>query len=289
MVPPARACEHHFCGVIFMPEIITKKIIQRLNLPKSQSRKRDNGRLLIVAGLDPRYFGAMVFALKTASRLVDLVYLLSADANALLAEKLKLKAASFMQSKKFDNPLLREDIDCVLIGPGMGISATTKRLVTKVLASGKKAVLDADALNVLDDNLKKHLSPLHILTPHHKEFFRLFRIGGTPEHAAAMAKKYHCSIVLKGPTDVIAGPDGKISLNKTGNAGMTKGGTGDVLAGLIAALYSTNDAYTAAAAGCYINGKAGDDLFKKIGTFYNAEDLTNQIPLTIHRLTKNNP
>ena len=101
-----------------------------------------------------------------------------------------------------------------------------------------------------------------------------------------MAKKYHCTIVLKGPVDVIASPNGKIALNKTGNAGMTKGGTGDVLAGLIAGLYTTNDAYPSAAAGCYVNGEAGDALYKKVGTFYNAEDLTNKIPSILHQLTK---
>ena len=66
-----------------------------------------------------------------------------------------------------------------------------------------------------------------------------------------MAKKYHCNIVLKGHIDIIARPDGTISLNKTGNAGMTKGGTGDVLAGLVAALACKNDAFTAAVADIY--------------------------------------
>ena len=168
----------------------------------------------------------------------------------------------------------------------MGATSATERLTSAVLKSGKKAVLDADALNVFDDTLKKYLSPLHILTPHHKEFRRLFKINPTPENTSAMAKKYHCTIVLKGPADVIASPNGKISLNKTGNAGMTKGGTSDVLAGLIAALYSTNNAYPSAATGCYINGLAGDKLYKKVGTFYNADDLTNKIPSILHQLTK---
>jgi ADP-dependent NAD(P)H-hydrate dehydratase / NAD(P)H-hydrate epimerase len=271
-----------------MPNIISKKIMHSLRTPKPGSRKRENGRLLMVAGFDPHYFGAMVFALKTASRLVDLVYLLASKPNTELATKLKLKVATFMQSKNFHEPQLQNDIDCILIGPGMGISPATKKLTLDVLKSKKKAVLDADSLNVLDDKLKKFLSPLHILTPHHREFYRLFKLKASPEHAAGMAQKYHCTIILKGPTDVIASPNGKISLNKTGNAGMTKGGTGDVLAGLVAALYATNDTYTAAAAGCYLNGAAGDDLYKKVGAFYNAEDLAEQIPITINKLVNSN-
>lgn len=280
--------------------VITKKIVQKLNLPKPDSRKRDNGRLLIIAGSD-NYFGALVYAVKAASRIVDLVYLLSTSENQQLIKKLKIQTAEFMpiDSSLLLSPIHGEsarvhtrarevsqwdDWDCILIGPGMGVSANTKRLVYQVIRSNKRAVLDADALNVLDDKLKRILSPLHILTPHHKEFYRLFKIDATAQNASKMAKKWNCHIVLKGPTDVIAQPNGKIALNKTGNAGMAKGGTGDVLAGLIAALYTTNDAFTSAAAGVYINGAAGDELYKKAGTFYDAEDLTNQLPKTLWHL-----
>lgn len=66
-----------------------------------------------------------------------------------------------------------------------------------------------------------------------------------------------------------------------GNAGMTKGGTGDVLAGLVAALYCTHDAITAAVVGSYINKKAGDDLYKTVGSYFNSSDLVEQIPKTL--------
>ena len=277
--------------------IISKKIIKDLRLPKPASHKRNNGCLLIIAG-SKKYFGALLYCLKTASRLVDLVYVLTTKDNQKLIEKLKSKTAEFMPvhspinghatTKQRSAPIhrLMDDIDCILIGPGLGISPRTKNLVRQVLKSGKKAVLDADALNVLDQKQKKLLSPLHILTPHHREFQRLFKIPANAKNAGAMAKKYQCYIVLKGPTDVIALPSGKIFLNKTGNAGMTKGGTGDVLAGLIAGVYATNDALIATSAGTYVNGAAGDELYKKVGTFYDAEDLMNQIPITMHKILK---
>ena len=264
---------------------ITHKIIAKLNLPKPNSHKRDNGRLLIIAGSD-KYFGSLIYCVKAASRLADLIYLLSTKENQKLIKKLKLQTAEFMPVGKFPDRKILTDIDCILIGPGLGTSASAKRLTSMAIKSNKKAVLDADALNVLDDNLKKNLSPLHILTPHHKEFYRLFQLTPTPENTSKMAKKYHCTIILKGPVDVIAEPNGIVSLNKTGNAGMTKGGTGDVLAGLVSGLYCTNSAYTSAAAGTFINGLAGDELYKKSGTFYNAEDLVNQIPKTLYQLTK---
>jgi len=81
---------------------------------------------------------------------------------------------------------------------------------------------------------------------------------------------------LKGKSDFIS--DGKkLYENTTGNVGMTKGGTGDVLAGLIGALAATNDNLTAALAGTYLNGLAGDRLYEKVGTFYNAEDLVGAV------------
>jgi len=281
---------------IYSMQTITSNIIKTLKLPKPNSHKRDNGRLLIIAGSD-KYFGALVYCIRAASRIVDLVYMLTTNENKKLIEKMKLKTAEFMPigHSIFPSPLEEEggrrpdegampDIDAILIGSGLGISIHTKNLVRKVLKSGIKAVLDADALNVLDKNLMHQLGPHHILTPHTREFIRLFYLKPTPQNAEKMMKKYKCTIVLKGPVDYIASVDKGLWQNKTGNAGMTKGGTGDILAGQIAAFYTTNDAFTSSAAGAYLNGAAGDELHKKVGTFYNAEDLVEQIPRTLKKL-----
>jgi len=94
------------------------------------------------------------------------------------------------------------------------------------------------------------------------------------------AKAYSCIVLLKGQVDVAS--NGKeVREIEGGNAGMTKGGTGDVLAGLIAALACTNDPWKATLAGSFINKKAGDDLFASVGPFFNATDLANQIPKTM--------
>jgi len=197
-----------------------------------------------------------------------------------MIKKLRLKTAEFMPN----TPPLFKDIDTILIGPGLGISSRSKNLVRKVLKSKIKALLDADALNVLDKKLTMLINHRHILTPHHREFQRLFKLKASAQNAEKMAKKYQCTIVLKGPVDYIASNKEGLWQNKTGNAGMTKGGTGDVLAGLIAGLYCKNGAFTSAAAGAYVCGRTGDELYKKVGTFYNAEDLTKQIPKTFKKI-----
>jgi NAD(P)H-hydrate repair Nnr-like enzyme with NAD(P)H-hydrate dehydratase domain len=97
------------------------------------------------------------------------------------------------------------------------------------------------------------------------------------------AKKYNCIVLLKGNIDIVS--NGKeMRTIEGGNAGMTKGGTGDVLAGLIAALACKSNPYLATIAGSFINKKAGDTLYSKVGPFFNATDLAYQIPLTMKEL-----
>ena len=177
-----------------------------------------------------------------------------------------------------------KSIDCALVGPGMEVNKKTRDVVKKILIRKQKAVLDAGALRALDHGLMKLLHPNCILTPHPGEFRDAFHLPPTPDNAAKIAKKYRCYVVLKGPKSVVAAPDGKLYYNTTGNAGMAKGGSGDVLAGLIAGLFCQNNAMTSATAGLYINGKAGGDLYKTYHTFYNSEDLSAQAPKTLKNL-----
>ncbi|HLD25189.1 MAG TPA: ADP/ATP-dependent (S)-NAD(P)H-hydrate dehydratase [Patescibacteria group bacterium] len=104
------------------------------------------------------------------------------------------------------------------------------------------------------------------------------------------SKTYHCIVLLKGQRDIaVSGgacdericTPGEVRVIEGGNEGMTKGGTGDVLAGLIAALACKNDPFLATIAGSFINKKAGDELYKSVGPFFNASDLASQIPKTI--------
>lgn len=156
--------------------------------------------------------------------------------------------------------------DVIGIGPGIGIDDKTKSALESVLSSFKKPmVIDADALNILGVNsqLIKAISAFSILTPHPKEFERLF--GKTDNDldrinlAGKKAAELNCVILLKGRYSCVAVPDGRLYFNTSGNPGMATGGSGDALTGVLTALvaqkYSTQDA---AKMGVFVHGRAGD-------------------------------
>ena len=152
------------------------------------------------------------------------------------------------------------------IGPGIGQDPRTAAFLGDVLQRYKKPmVVDADALNILSTHpeLFSFLPHYSILTPHPKEFERLF--GASPddfariEMAREQARAHQCVIILKGHYTFVAMPDGKSYFNSTGNAGMAKGGSGDVLTGIMTALLSQSyPAGEAAMLGVYLHGLAGD-------------------------------
>jgi len=267
-----------------MDKIISASIFRHLYYPKLSSNKRQNGCLLIIAGSD-KYHGSLIYALKSASRIVGLIYVLSTKDNQQLVMKLKEKTSEFIPVSS----IKEVEVDAILIGPGLGKSPRTYRLVKQVLDSGKKAVLDADALNVLDNKLKEKLGPNHILTPHGGEFKRVFQLTPTAINLRAMAKRYHCYIALKGAEDLVTDPEGNIATHKISNAGMAKGGSGDVLAGLMAALFCKNLADLSAQAALLATDRAGYELFKTRKYFYNSEDLGEQLPKTLAKLFTKRP
>ena len=180
----------------------------------------------------------------------------------------------------------------------------TEKIVNYLLNKypAKKWVIDAGALQMVEPKL---LNKNCIITPHAKELERLLQkhevrnqkheINLKPEISNLKLKfsdlefvsdfeirisdliSKGITILLKGPLDYVISSQGVIEISG-GNAGMTKGGTGDVLAGLVAALYTTHDAMTSSVVGSYINKKAGENLFKRVGPYFNASDLVTEIP-----------
>ncbi|MBI5019767.1 NAD(P)H-hydrate dehydratase [Candidatus Gottesmanbacteria bacterium] len=276
--------------------------IRSLMLPKTGSHKGQNGRLLIIGG-SHLFHAASIWALEVASRVVDLVHYSSVPENNEIVMSVK---------KQFRNGIIipREEIDayiteddCILIGPGMVRDDETKILTHSLLTRypDKQWVIDAGALQMMElSDIPRNA----ILTPHHQEFAGLWKKmvqAGSPyaeaesdeDKVRAFAKTYHCVVLLKGMTDIVcSGGDcdggvcvpGEVVRINGGNEGMTKGGTGDVLAGLIAALSCYNDPVLAVLAGSFINKQAGDALYKTVGPFYNASDLAAQIPKIMRRL-----
>lgn len=159
-----------------------------------------------------------------------------------------------------------EKYNAIGMGPGMGTDERTAQALSTFLeSSGKPLVIDADALNILA-NHKELLSRLpngSILTPHPKEFNRLFGENTTSmiqlDHARIQAMRYNLNIVLKGHHTAIINTEGECVYNMTGNAGMATGGSGDVLTGIITALLAQGYAPDKAAMlGVYLHGLAGD-------------------------------
>lgn len=152
------------------------------------------------------------------------------------------------------------------IGPGIGTMAEGQGLLNEVLSHfNKPIVCDADALNILAANpdLLNDLPPGSILTPHPKEFERLF--GQTDNHFARIqtaryyAQKLFVYIIVKGHYSVLACPDGEVYFNSTGNPGMSTGGSGDVLTGILTGLLSQNySSKDACILGMYLHGLSGD-------------------------------
>ncbi|HEY4334646.1 MAG TPA: NAD(P)H-hydrate dehydratase [Puia sp.] len=152
------------------------------------------------------------------------------------------------------------------VGPGLGQAEETVNFFHQLLQRYRKPmVIDADALNILSTHPDwlEVLPPYSILTPHPKEFERLFGPSADDyarlEKAREKAKKHKCIIILKGHYSFIAMPGGKSYFNSTGNAGMAKGGSGDVLTGILTALLGqTYSPGEAALLGVWLHGLAGD-------------------------------
>ena len=258
-------------------KLVTDEDIAKLILPSGDSHKGQNGKLLIIGG-SHLFHAASLWALTVASRIVDLVHYSSVPENNEHVAQAKKEFRNGIVIARSDVDAYIEEDDCILIGPGMTRDSETADLTNRLLKKHiqKQWVIDAGALQMMDISL---IPKNAILTPHHQEFARAFGDATVTN----VAGKYHCIVLLKGQVDIVSNGE-DIRMIEGGNAGMTKGGTGDVLAGLIAALACKSDPFTATLVGSFINKKAGDALYESVGPFFNATDLANQIPKTMKEL-----
>lgn len=245
---------------------------------KTASNKGDYGKLLIIAGSENMSGAAALSVLgalrtgvglctlasvktvidRTASGIYEPTYItLFANADGCISAENK--------------PLLREKLKgfcAVCIGMGMGVCEDTREIVKSVLKNADcPVILDADGLNVIasDINILKDTKADVIITPHPGEMARL--VGKTAlqvnesrlETAADFAYEYGVTVVLKGKNTVVCAPDGSMFVNLTGNSGLARGGSGDILSGMIASFAAQGvDLTDAAACGVYFHGLAAD-------------------------------
>jgi NAD(P)H-hydrate epimerase len=164
-----------------------------------------------------------------------------------------------------------KSFNAIAIGPGIGTHSETSEMLGLFLEKLEQpCVIDADALNIVSQRKEflKLIPENSILTPHPKEFERLFGTSNSSYERMLKASKAACEfeliIVLKGAHTIIATPDGSLYFNSTGNAGMATAGTGDVLTGILTGLlaqgYSPEDT---AKLGVFLHGRAGDMALNK--------------------------
>jgi NAD(P)H-hydrate epimerase len=269
--------------------------------------KGDFGHVLVIAGSRGKGGAARMAALGalragcglvTAAVPAGLVNRLLPGAMEVMTEPLDETPAGTIAYSALPRLLeLAEGKRAVALGPGLTTHPETKRLV-RALARRLRVpmVIDADGLNAFagDAGAIQGRGRFLVLTPHPGEMGRL--IGRTTAQvqgdrvasAGALARACRCQVVLKGQLTLVAGPDGRVAANPTGNAGMAKGGSGDVLTGCVAGLLAQGlDPGAAARLGVYVHGLAGDVAAGRNGEMaFLARDILSGLPTAFRRLEK---
>lgn len=234
-------------------------------LPEKNSHKGENGRVLVIGG--SRLFHAASFwSASMASRIVDMVHFSSPamENNDLMRIQAKSKFWEGIVVPWEEVSHYIEEDDAVLVGPGMERGEETKRIVNELLRKypEKKWVVDGGALQEVEPKL---LNPNMIVTPNEREQEILGdKIPGG------------VTILAKGRVDVVTNGVDRVEI-PGGSAGMTKGGTGDVLAGLVTALYAKSPAMAACVTAARVNKLAGEELEKRMGPWFGAGELIPEL------------
>ena len=261
---------------------------------RREAHKGDFGRVYIMAG-SVGYTGAAVFAANAAVRTGSGLVYLGVPREVWTVAAVKCDEAMPHPLPEDAHEILSRMSACdgVLIGPGLGREERTGELVrTLVSQLDVPLVLDADGLNAVADYgqlLDGRTAPT-ILTPHEGEFARLtgaqLPIKDRVRAAADFAAAHRCVLVLKGHRTVTAAPDGRVWVNTSGNPGMAKGGSGDVLAGMILSLLGQGfSPAESAAMAVWLHGRAGDLCAQELGEYaMRPTDLLGCLPKALMEL-----
>jgi hydroxyethylthiazole kinase-like uncharacterized protein yjeF len=261
----------------------------------SETHKGDYGRVLVIGGSEDFHGAPTLAALAALGVGVDLVYVavpeLVAHEVASASPDLiviKLRGRNLSMENRGHLRKWMSQATAVVFGPGLGLEEDTRKAVKAVVeeveASGLPLLLDADGLKAFSEFRRPLNCPL-VVTPHAGEYAILTGqklsagIEDRVKQISHTAKELGCVVVVKSPIDIVS--DGKrVKLNRfVHNPGMTVGGTGDVLSGIIGALMSQGiEPFRASAAGVYINGAAGDYALNEKGYHLSATDLVRWIP-----------
>lgn len=295
-----------------------RDFFKNFNLPKENYHKGQNGKVLIIGG-SSLFHAASLWAAEVASHFVDIVHYCSNKENQKIFLNLKTKFRNgIIVSKKDLSDYIKED-DAILVGPGMIrkdklniknqiskihlknqkdlIDIKDEGLYTYFLPkflienfSQKKFVFDAGALQMMEKEWLLKLKTPAILTPHQKEFERLFGekifdldFEKKVKIVKKYAKKYKIIILLKAIKDIVSDGE-KTYVVEGGNQGLTKGGSGDVLAGLVVSFYAKNKPLESAVFASILLKKTADVLFLEKGYWYNINNLIEAVPLVLKKI-----
>lgn len=282
-------------------ETIEESVLRRWIPPrKPDAHKGTFGHVLIAAG-SPGKTGAAIMAsaaaLRTGAGLVTIAAQQAAAGAIEAAKPVEVMMETFDPASPGTLLRLMEGKDAVAFGPGCGVSDVMGRVLEEVIRGCRvPLVIDADGLTLLagrTDLLTAAACPV-ILTPHPGEMARL--TGGTKEEMGAyripvsreFAGRTGTWLILKGSRTVIAGPDGRVTVNMTGNPGMASGGMGDVLTGMIVSLCGQKfGPLEAACVSVFVHGRAGDVARERVGELgLTATDVVACVPTVLRDLER---
>lgn len=261
------------------PSVIELSDVSAMLKPRNpESNKGDYGKLLCLCGSEGMA-GAAIMSAKAALRcgvgivnvaLPSAIYPIVASqvAESIFTIIDYLHSGEIAPIRKAALLNSLHSASACLIGCGLGKNSVTSTMVCDMISNSKiPLIIDADGINILAENINilKTLRIPVILTPHPGEMARLLNtsVEDIQQHRLAYARnfaaKYSVILILKGAGTIIAEPNGVTHLNKTGNAGMAKAGSGDVLAGMVASFAAQGiDPVMAAIGAVYLHGAAGD-------------------------------
>ena len=274
-------------------EKITAKTVRRLLPPRrADGHKGDFGRVYVYGGC-AGYTGAPVYAGEAAVRTGSgLVFVgVPEEVYPIVAARCACAMAHPVPERYGDLLERVRACDAALIGPGLGRGRAAEENMLGLLRDCERPlVLDADGINAAAAHIDvlDRRTGAAVLTPHQGEFLRL---GGDLSHgreraAEDFSRRHGCVLVLKGPGTVVAAPDGRLLVNSTGNCGMAKGGSGDVLAGMVLALIGQGaEPFEAAACAVWLHGRAGDLCREELSEYaMTPVDLIERLPAVFKNL-----
>lgn len=291
--------------------------IRHVTMPGSISHKGQNGKILVIGG-SSLFHGAVLWAAEAASHIVDMVHVASTSENNEIIQKIKVMWQTGIVIQQTAILDYAQEDNVILIGNGMirtdksslprldkhkdwseilniqNEGEFTRDLVYYLITRfpEKQFVLDAGALQMMEPEWLLLLQKKAIITPHQKEFEALFSVALSglnlqekEEIVKKTAQEYSCIILLKTVDDIVSDGSKTVTV-QGGNAGLTKGGTGDILAGLVAGICATSDPFTSALVASLLLKKTAEALFSIKGYWYTAKDVLAQFPIVFYSLLK---